>query len=163
MGFFDLTKEEERSFLVVVRHTVLEGPLKLVRFSDSGRERSGKSGRYGRYWMYGSEVKEAMAANQGKRLIREISKRWAVSDDWGDLELTWLMDIPRGRSLNAYWGFAKFQPKISVKGQNDLGKATKRSYEGGSIQLVVSLDEEQKCWIQGPYRTVGLSTSNIHI
>lgn len=160
MAFFDLGEQEERSFLSVVRHTVLEGPIKLVRFSDSGR---GMSGAYGKYWMYGSEIKEAMTANQGKRLVREISRRWAVSDDWGDLELAWLMSIPPGKTLNAYWGFAKFQPKISISGQQKLGKSTQKSYEGGSIQLVINLGVEEMSWIKGPYRTVGLSASGITI
>ena len=158
MTFFDLGEQEEKSFLSVVRHTVLEGPLKLVRFSDSAR---GRQGAFGKYWMYGSEVREAMEKNQGKRLVREISRRWAVSDDWGDLELAWLMDIPKGAKLDAYWGLAKFQPKISVASQKAGGRLTKRSYEGGSIQFVLNLGETEKQWIRGPFRTVGLAASAI--
>lgn len=158
MSFFDLQVDEERSFLSVVRHTVLEGPLELMRFSDS---KKGHAGRLGRYWMYGSEIAEALKQNQGKRLLREISRRWAISDDWGDLELTWLMRIPAHKTIHAYWGFAKFQPKISQKGQEELRKHTRKSYEGGSIQLVVNINEEQEKWIHGPYKTMGLHQSNV--
>jgi hypothetical protein len=45
MPFFAPTQEEERSFLSVLRHTVLEGPLRLVRFTDSSR---GHKAAYGR-------------------------------------------------------------------------------------------------------------------
>jgi hypothetical protein len=44
-GLFDLDVQEERSFLSVVRHTVLEGPLTLVRFCDSGRRELGACGK----------------------------------------------------------------------------------------------------------------------
>ena len=43
MPFFDLDEQEQRSFLAVVRHTVLEGELRLVRFSDSSRGPSTKT------------------------------------------------------------------------------------------------------------------------
>lgn len=160
MSFFDLGEQEERSFLSVVRHTVLEGPITLVRFSDS---KKGFTGAYGQYWMYGSEVMEAIASNQGKRLIREISRRWAISDDWGDLELTWVMRVPSGTSINAYWGFAKFQPKISSHGQAKLLTQTRKSYEGGSIQFVLRINDQQKKWIFGPRKTVGLSADGISV
>lgn len=80
MGFFDLAEEPEKSFLCVVRHTVLEGPITLVRFSCSTVR---EAGAYGKYWMYGSEVTEALQKKQGDRLIRDIRHWWAISNDWG--------------------------------------------------------------------------------
>jgi hypothetical protein len=157
VSFFDLGEQEERSFLSVVRHTVLEGPINLVWFSDSAK---GFAGAYGKYWMYGSEVGSTSDKSREKA-HREISRRWAVSDDLGDLELTWVMHLPEGASVSAYWGFAKFQPKISSEGQTKLRKQTKKSYEGGSIQLVLQVNEEQKKWISGPYRTLGLRPTRI--
>ena len=99
MGFFDLGEQEERSFLSVVRHTVLEGPITLVRFSDSSKL---EQGAFGKYWMYGSEIREALEKHQGNRIIREIRQRWAVSNDWGNLEMAWVMKLPAGHALNAY-------------------------------------------------------------
>ena len=173
MPFFDLDEQEERSFLSVVRHTVLEGPLRLVRFSDSTRGHEGaygakdkKSGLHKSYWMYASEVAELLTAVSGSgpyglKIIREVSERWAVCDDWGDLGRAWIMNIPGGHTLNAYFGFAKFQPKISVKAQDKTKRTTTNSYPGGSIQLVVRIGEEEKRWISGPLRTLNLSAQKL--
>jgi hypothetical protein len=173
MAFFDLDEQEERSFLSVVRHTVLEGPLRLVRFADSSR---GVAGAYGRlnpktglhqsYWMYASEVAEMLSGVSstgpyGLRVIAEVSRRWAVCDDWGDLGRLWVMNIPAGATLNAYFGFAKFQPKISDKGQKESGRYTTNSYPGGSIQLVTRISDLEKKWITGPLRTLDASAKKL--
>jgi hypothetical protein len=97
MPFFAPTQEEERSFLSVLRHTVLDGPLRLVRFTDSSRghkaaygRKDPKTGLYASYWMYASEVEELLESVSaggpyGLKTIREVSVRWAICDDWGDL------------------------------------------------------------------------------
>ena len=173
MPFFAPTQEEERSFLSVLRHTVLEGPLRLVRFTDSSRghkaaygRKDPKTGLYASYWMYASEVEELLESLSaggpyGLKTIREVSVRWAICDDWGDLERTWVMDIPPGRTLNAYFGFAKFQPRISASTQKHSGRQTTNSYRGGSLQLVLRLDEEACGWISGPMRTQNLSAKKL--
>lgn len=153
MSFFDLGEQEEKSFLSVVRHTVLDGPLTLVRFSDTS---VGEAGALGKYWMYGTEVTEAVESHQGDRLIRELRRRWAISADWGDLQVAWALRLPSGAKMNAYWGFAKFQPKTSVKGQAHSARQTSKSYQGGSIQLVLNLNREDRRRIAGPFRTIGL-------
>lgn len=158
MGFFDIGEQEERSFLSVVRHTVLEGPLTLVRFSDSSKQ---EQGAFGRYWMYGSEVLDALAKHQGDRVIREIRQRWAVSNDWGNLEMAWVMKLPNSHALNAYWGFAKFQPRISVAKQKGMVQPSAKSYPGGSIQLVLSIGPEERKRVSGPFRTVGLNANDL--
>jgi hypothetical protein len=160
MSFFDPTEQEERSFLSVLRHTVLEGELKLVRFSDSRR---GHTGAWGSFWMYASEIAELMgAASQrgpfGHAMIRDVKERWAICDDWGDLGRMWVMTIPSGSTLNAYFGFAKFQPTISAPRQRYTGKNSPEFRMGGSIQLVTRVGEMQKKWIQGPFRTIDVSS-----
>jgi hypothetical protein len=163
MGFFDLTETEERSFNSVVRHTVLDGPLALVRFSDSTRRHLGQSGSF---WMYASEVNEilngiANNAPYGLRFIREISRRWAICDDWGDLQRVWVMCIPDGCHLHAYFGFAKFQPKTSLAAQRKADKPTASYYEGGSIQLVTRIGDQERRWIRGPSRTLDFSIAKL--
>ncbi len=158
MSFFDLSEQEEHSFLSLARHSVLEGPQTLVRFSDSNRM---EQGPFGRYWMYGSEIAEALSAHSGHRLLREIRRRWAIASDWGNLEVAWVLQVPDGCTLNAYFGFAKFQPKISVRGQREQGKQTRKSYEGGSIQLIINIGVQERKWIKGPFLTVGLSARHL--
>lgn len=158
MAFFDLSEQEERSFLSLARHSVLDGPQTLVRFSDSNRM---EHGPYGRYWMYGTEIAEALSAHSGDRLLREIRRRWAISSDWGNLEVAWVLQVPDGCTLNAYFGFAKFQPKISVPGQRAQGRQTRKSYEGGSIQLVINIGVQERKWIKGPFPTVGLASRHL--
>jgi len=173
MPFFRPSEEEARSFLSVLRHTVIEGPQRLVRFTDSsggheaayGRKDS-KTGLYGSYWMYASEIQELLETTSGGgpcglRTVREISSRWAICDDWGDLGRTWVMTIPAGCTLNAYFGFAKFQPKISAHKQKETGKNSSTSYPGGSLQLVVRLGEGECRWIAGPIRTLDLSAKKL--
>ncbi|MFM0202575.1 hypothetical protein PQR53_22170 [Paraburkholderia fungorum] len=158
MGFFDLGEQEERSFLSVVRHTVLDGPITLVRFSSSTIQ---EYGAFGKYWMYGSEILEALENRQVDRLIREIRHRWAISNDWGDLENSWVLHLPEGRQLNAYWGFAKFQPRISAAAARKSVQPGTKSYPGGSIQLVLSIGPEERKYISGPFKTVGLTRATI--
>lgn len=170
MPYFDLDEQEERSFLGLVRHTVLEGPLKLVRFTDSTRgheaaygRQNKKTGLHHSYWMYASEVEEILravvsAGPYGIGVMREISERWAICDDWGDLGRIWTMKIPAGRTLNAYFGMAKFQPKISAVTQKATGRITTNSYAGGSVQFVTRIGPQEQQWITGPLRTLDLST-----
>lgn len=165
MPFFDITPTEERSFNCVVRHTVLEGPLDLVRFSDSQRGHSGMSGAF---WMYASEVEEILhgisnKAPYGLRLIREVSQRWAVCDDWGDLQRVWVMRIPAQGTLHAYFGFAKFQPKTSRSAERQYGQVVTNFYEGGAIQLVTRVGVREKSWIRGPFRSLDFSLSKLHM
>jgi hypothetical protein len=173
MPFFDPTEQEERSFLSLLRHTVLEGPLRLIRFTDSSRghdaaygRKDPKTGLYASYWMYASEVEDLLESVSGGgpyglKTIREVSTRWAICDDWGDLGRTWIMTMPPGSTLNAYVGFAKFQPKISVSTQKVSGRRTANSYPGGSIQLVARLDEGACAWVSGPIRTLDLSAKKL--
>jgi hypothetical protein len=173
VAFFDLNEQEERSFLSVVRHTVLEGPLRLARFVDSSR---GVEGAYGKlnertglhhsYWMYASEVSEILTGAGtsgpfGLKVISEVSRRWALCDDWGDVGRLWVMSIPAGATLNAYFGFAKFQPKISVAKQKELKIKTINSYPGGAIQLVARISDQEKKWISGPIRTLDASARKL--
>jgi hypothetical protein len=151
----------------------LEGKLRLVRFTDSTRGHEAaygrkdlKSGLYRSYWMYASEVQELLEATSGGgpyglKVIGEISSRWAICDDWGDLGRTWVMTIPPGQTLNAYFGFAKFQSKISLPTQIETKRKTINSYPGGSIQLVTRLGGQECSWISGPIRTLDLSSKKL--
>lgn len=185
MSFFSLTEQELRSFNCVARHTVLQGPLTLVRFTDSSRghesalgrrvtkqDTSGQpvpsdSGLFASYWMYATEIKEilgdiAAPRPYGLSLISEVSRRWALCDDWGDLGRVWVMGIPKGAELNAYFGFAKFQPRTSVEKQReDRRFATVNSYPGGSLQLVLRLHQQHWHWIDGPIRTLNVSAKKV--
>ena len=129
---FDITPQEVDSFEGrFYRPIAISGPITLARFSDSGR---GDRGRYGRFWLYGDYVAElAGLGGSAFALLKEIAQRWAICDDWGDKKLLTLMDVPPGRSVPAMVGKAKFQPKVSPTG----GRATRRSYEGGALQLVI--------------------------
>jgi hypothetical protein len=163
VGFFDLTEDEKRSFNSVVRHTVLDGPLLLARLSDSQLRHRGMNGAF---WMYASEVEEILhgvsnGAPYGLRFIREVSSRWAVCDDWGDLQRIWIMRIPAGSTLHAYFGFAKFQPKTFINMQQKLGKNTSNYYNGGSIQLVTRITDQERGWITGPFRSLDFSLSKL--
>jgi hypothetical protein len=151
VSYFDLKTNEVNSFDGrFYRFTTIAGPIELVRFSDS---RAGSAGRYGRFWLYGSEVVEMLqSASAGFHLIKQISKRWAICDDWGDKQLAWKMVIPRGMNIPAAWGRAKFQPKVSTKsqGQPVIGtngqirewRETVRSYPGGSLQIIIPVTDE---------------------
>ncbi|QSN64211.1 hypothetical protein [Caballeronia sp. M1242] len=158
MGFFDLSVREEGSFLPAIRHTVLEGPLTLVRFSDSSRH---EQGAYGKYWMYGSEILEALAQRTIDRLIRDVRRRWAISNDWGDLRNCWVLRLPEGASLNAYWGFTKPQPRVSKEAAANLVQPTTKFYAGGSIQLILSIGPRERGYISGPFVTLSLTPSMI--
>lgn len=174
MQYFDLKPHEVASFDgSFYRFTTISGPIELVRFSDS---KAGEAGKYGRYWLYGSEVAEMMQAGGGGfRIIKQISKRWAICDDWGDKQLAWRMVVPRGMAVPAVWGRAKFQPKISVEsqgkpmmganGQPARRRETVRSYAGGSLQLVIPVTDENgrintslANLIRGPQSSLKLSS-----
>lgn len=171
--YFDLSKQERSSFLDVCRHAVLDGPLSLVRFSDSGRGHEGgwghldpRAGIYKGYWMYATEVAQILEAAAtdgpfGLRVVREISERWAVCDDWGDLQRAWVLSIPAGSRVDAWFGLAKFQPRTSTHMQRRTGVGTENSYGGGSLQLIVGLKRSQLHWVRGPVPTLGLSRKKL--
>ena len=155
MSYFSLTDEERRSFLGAdPKFASIDGPIALVRFIDTTR---GKRAMSGRFWMYGSEVHEVLASG-GPSLIREISDRWAICDDWGDCGLAAILHVPAGTQVDAWFGFAKFQPRISVKAQKTTGRKTTNSYAGGSIQLILNVTEQERRWMSGPYHSVQLQT-----
>lgn len=165
MRHFDLSREEVASFDgKFYRFTEIEGPIRLVRFSDSGR---GERGKFGRFWLYGSEVAEILQAGpDGFRLVKEISQRWAICDDWGDKQLAWVMNVPPRQAVPAIWGRAKAQPKVSVKGQEAGGRQTVRSYAGGSLQLIVPVTDENGAidlqlasLIRGPESTLKIASA----
>ena len=130
MSPFDLTPNEVRSFQSsFFRFTQIDGPIKLVRFGDTTRA---KSGGIGRFWLYGSEMSQILSSHPScKTLIRNASKRWAICDDWGDMGVVWFMDVPAGHGVPAAWGATQFQPRISTQGQMRGLRQTARSYEGG--------------------------------
>lgn len=120
----------------------------------------------GSFWMYASEVEEILHGVGGRgpyglRLIRALSERWAICDDWGDLQRAWIMNIPRDTGLHAYFGFAKFQPKVSLSTQRGTGRKTTSYYAGGSLQLVLRIGEREQRWIDGPYRSIDFSLSKL--
>ena len=158
MSYFQLTDEERRSFLGAdPRFTSIEGPITLARFIDSGRGRPAMSGRF---WMYGTEVTEIL--NLGLPVIREISERWAICDDWGDCSRVALLHIPPFTHVDSWFGFAKFQPRISTAAQKRTGRITTNSYGGGSIQLIVNIEAREKQWISGPYFSQQLSPKHLN-
>ncbi|WHQ68591.1 hypothetical protein [Methylorubrum extorquens] len=147
---FDITHEELRSFAMgFYRFSLVEGPMRFVRFSDSAR---GEEGKFGRFWMHASDV-EALLARlaTGRELIDRVSDGWAICDDWGDKACMWVMTLPAKVRIPAAIGKAHFQPTISKdtqRKQKDLAKwnasdepvywlVTDRSYAGGGLQYVI--------------------------
>ena len=171
--YFDLTDQEVSSFLAGHRFTSISGAMPFVRFTYSSRGHSAalgtpdsRSGICHGYWMYADEVEEILnqvssSGPYGLRLIKEISERWAVCDDWGDLQRAWVLNVPEGKQVDGYVGQAKFQPKISHEGQQRTARTTDNSYAGGSVQFVLGLSAEQKQWIRGPIPTLSLSAKKL--
>ena len=173
MSYFELSDKELSSFLVTTRHTVLQGPVSLVRFTNAGGSHGDAPGKFDKragiyraYWMYASEVAEVLDAVAGPgpyglKVVQEVSGRWAVCDDWNNLQRVWALNIPAGQSVDAYFGRAKFQPRVSAKGQAESGKTTNKHYDGGSMQWVVGLQHNQIAWIKGPQSTLSLSKKKL--
>jgi hypothetical protein len=174
MPYFELDKQETDSFRADCKHIVLYGPMALVRFTDSeaghesasGKEVDPKWGVRKTYWMDVSAVEELLEDVSGPRpfglaVVREVSKRWAVSDDWGNLQRVWVINIPAGKSVEAYVGTAMFQPTISHKKQADSRRYATSYYHGGERQYILGLTVAEKSWIRGPLRTLGLSRKKL--
>lgn len=166
---FDISSQEASTFLQPYRFRSIDGPTSLVRFTDSGggyRSALGKLDEEGRayrsYWMYASEIEELLddvagPGPYGCKIVKEVSSRWAICDDWGNLERVWVLNIPAGKHVDGYCGYAKFQPKISAAAQERTGRTTKNSYPGGSVQFLLGLSDEHRRWICGPRSTMTLS------
>ena len=179
MCYFELSDQEQASFLGLCRHTVLEGPLSLVRFTDSQRGHAAapghfdhRTGIYRAHWMYAHEVAELLDAAAGTgtdhgpgpyglKMVKQVSGRFAVCDDWSNLQRVWALNIPPGQTVHAYFGKAKFQPRASAKAQAASGLATDKSYAGGGVQLVLGLQRNQVAWIKGPLPTLALSKKKL--
>ncbi|MCK2056111.1 hypothetical protein [Methylobacterium sp. 37f] len=111
---FDLTSEEACSFAMgFFRFSLIEVPMRLVRFSHSA---AGEAGRLGRFWMHASDIAALLAQpGTGRDLIGRVSDRWAICDDWGDKAVLWTLTIPPVARILAAIGKAHFQPTISPK------------------------------------------------
>ncbi|MCJ2012731.1 hypothetical protein [Methylobacterium sp. J-076] len=147
---FDITQDEWRSFAMGFhRFALIEGPMRFVRFSHSGR---GRKGKLGRFWMHASDVAALLAQpGTGRHLIDRISDGWAICDDWGDKALMWVMTVPAGARIPVAVGKAHFQPKISEKTrvrQEDsqswsswnsdvYWRPSTQSYAGGGLQYII--------------------------
>lgn len=171
--YFDLSDTEASSFLVQSRFTSVEGGTRLIRFTDSSRGHQAalgpfdkRTGIYRSYWLYASEVEDILdqvATNgpSGLKVIQEVSSRWAICDDWGNLQRAWLLTVPPGKSIDCYCGPAKFQPKVSTQAQKHTGRVTENSYPGGSMQFVLGLSEANRKWITGPVPTLQISKQKL--
>ncbi len=147
---FDITHEELRSFAMgFYRFSLVEGPMRFVRFSHSGR---GENGKLGRFWMHADDIETLLAGpGTGRDLIDRVSDGWAICDDWGDKALMWVMTLPARVRVPAAIGKAHFQPTISkdtLHKQKDRAAWDKsgekvfwldrgRSYGGGGLQYVI--------------------------
>jgi hypothetical protein len=166
---FDLTDQEAASFLAFKRFTTLEGPLRLVRFTDSGRGHEAgrgtldrRTGIYRGYWMYAEDVAELLddasgPGPYGLATIRRVSERWAICDDWGDLQRAWVLDVHAGETVDGWFGAAKFQPRTSIGAERSGEPAAANSYGGGAVQFVLGLTAQNVKWIVGPLPTLTLS------
>ena len=163
MSYFDLNNEERRSFLgAAPKFVSIDGPIHLVRFMDTERvNENRRQAMSGRYWMYGSEVEEVLETG-GIPLVRAISERWAICDDWGDCARVAVLQVGDGRHVDAWFGFAKFQPRISVKAQRATGRTTQESYGGGSLQLLLNITEQELRWMSGPFLANQLHVKYLH-
>jgi hypothetical protein len=164
--YFEISALERASFDGgFYRYAQIEPPNRLVRFSDSSR---GRSGRLGRFWMYGAEVAEILEGGPGAlSFLKEISNRWAVCDDWGDMGRTWVLHIPNGFAVAAWFGKAKAQPQVSDP-KRPVRKALphRNFYDGGALQLIVPIVDENgeidrllHSWIVGPMFTSKVASS----
>ena len=73
-----------------------------------------------------------------------------------------VMHVPARTHVEAWVGFAKYQPKISAATQRSTGRRVTNSYAGGSIQLVMDITEREVQWMKGPYFTSQLSLKHLH-
>lgn len=168
---FDLRDTEAASFLGSSRFTSVNGPCGLVRFTDASRGHEAACGNLDRrcgihrsYWLYADDILDLLdevsgPGPYGLKIIREVSERWAICDDWGDLHRAWVMNIPQNEKIDGYCGFAKFQPRTSTAEQRRSGKTSEGSYPGSRMQFVLGLTDKERHWIQGPLPTLSLSLS----
>jgi hypothetical protein len=156
MAYWELDEQHRRSFLGrSFRFGTVDGPQELYSFSTrTDRPEKPDADRPGRrdpmYFLTKSDLVEAIhtSAQPGSADVFErVRQGIALCEDWNEMRFVFILDIPEGHAVEAWFGLAKFQSRYSSS------KSGGASLAGRWLQYIVELDDRQKRLLRGPLRT----------
>lgn len=157
MSYWEPSNNHVGSFMGrTSRFGTVDGPVELYSFSSRADrptkpdlQRPGKSDPM--YFLAGSALAQAIRGSgddaHGRALREAIRQGIALCEDWNAMTYLFILEIPAGLKVEAWFGLAKFQPRISV------GEAGGRSLDGGWLQYIVDLNEMSGKYLRGPIKT----------
>lgn len=160
MSYFELTENAKQSFLGrSYRFGTVEGPQELYSFSDQpDRPNRPDKRRPGRrepmYFLTKSNLLEAIRSGAKADEVFEYTRQGvALCEDWNEMRFLFILSIDANSAVGAWFGLAKFQPRISAGKQKSREHADPRFLDGGWLQYVIDVDARLLSCISGPIRT----------
>ena len=157
MSYWEASKSHVGSFMGrTTRFGKIDGPTELYSFSSRtdrpskpDPERPGKADPM--YFLAGSALTQAIRGArhdaEGKALRETIRQGIALCEDWNAMTYLFILEVPAGFHVEAWFGLAKFQPRI------ERGDAGGQSFGGGWLQYIVDLNELTSMYLRGPIAT----------
>lgn len=157
MSYWKPSSDHVRSFMGrSTRFGTVDGPAELYSFSSRADRatkpdphRPGKTAPM--YFLAGAALTQAIrgAGNDahGRALREAIRQGTALCEDWNAMTYLFILEVPAGLNVEAWFGLAKFQPRISV------GDASGCSLDGGWLQYIVDFNEMSCKYLRGPIKT----------
>lgn len=157
MSYWELNDEQRRSFMGrCFRFAPIEGPQELYSFSwrpDRPTKPIAEKPECldPMYFMTKSNLIEAirLSSKSSSGDVFEFVRRGvALCEDWNDMRWMFVLDLPPGVALEAWFGIAKFQPRLASKEYK--GGA---SLSGGWLQYVIRFDHRTLWLVRDAIRT----------
>jgi hypothetical protein len=157
MSYWQLNEDQRSSFMGrCFRFGTIDGPQELYSFS-SHSDRPTKPDRMtsGRlepmYFMTKANLMQAVrgtSRSSPMNVFELVRQGVALCEDWNDMRWMFLLDLPAGMSVEAWFGIAKFQPRRAARTYIEA-----QSLSGGWLQYIVELNQQSLWLLRDPVRT----------
>lgn len=159
MGYWELSDRHRRSFSGrMFRFGTVGDGLTMYSFSDDpNRPTKPDSDRYLKYdpmyWMAERDILDAVrnSSNSPSNVFECIRQGVALCEDWNSMNYLYILKLPRSVQLEAWYGFSKCQPRLSVN--NKFCVSVDSILSGGWLQYIINFNAEILRFVSGPFHT----------
>jgi len=144
---------------MVCRFGSIDGPQELYSFSDNAdRPRKLSSSRRGKrdpmFFMSKSNILQAIRSSSQPKDVFEIARQGvALCEDWNSMRYLFMLDVPSNSHVDAWFGIAKSQPRLSLNHPQGSGSGARGYLVGGWLQYIIELDDRLIGQVTGPILT----------
>jgi hypothetical protein len=160
MSYFELSDQGRRSFMGrTFRYGTLDGPQELYSFADrADRPAKPDQRRPGRrepmYFLTKSNLIEATKRSSNPHDVFEFTRQGvALCEDWNDMRFVFILTLPAHVSVGAWFGLAKFQPRVAKDRAAPGINKDRGVLAGGWLQYVIDIDDRILHYVSAAIRT----------